>query len=98
MDHQARRDRLRKAFQKAGIDALLVTDFTNVTYLTGFTGDDSYLLVRRDGETVLSDPRYIDPIGRRVSGRGPASSVRRDDHAPGGGAGRAGRADRPAGD
>jgi Xaa-Pro aminopeptidase len=56
MDFQARRDRLRKAFPTVGIDALLVTDFTNVTYLTGFTGDDSYLLVRRDGETVLSDP------------------------------------------
>jgi Xaa-Pro aminopeptidase len=59
MDFQARRDRLRKMFQKAGVDALLVTDFVNVTYLTGFTGDDSYLLVRRDGETILSDPRYI---------------------------------------
>ena len=58
MDFQSRRDRLRKAFKKANVDALLVTDFTNVTYLTGFTGDDSYLLVRRDGEIVLSDPRY----------------------------------------
>ncbi len=63
MDFQARRDRLRKAFGKNGIDALLVTDFVNVTYLTGFTGDDSYLLVRRDGETVLSDPRYITQLG-----------------------------------
>ncbi|MBN1394003.1 MAG: aminopeptidase P family protein [Pirellulales bacterium] len=58
MDFQARRERLRKGLKKAGVDALLVTDFTNVTYLTGFTGDDSYLLVRRDGETILSDPRY----------------------------------------
>ena len=37
---------------------MLVTDFINVTYLTGFTGDDSYLLLREDGVTVLSDPRY----------------------------------------
>jgi Xaa-Pro aminopeptidase len=58
MDFQARRDRLRKIFRTAGIDALLVTDFTNVTYLTGFSGDDSYLLVRKDGETIISDPRY----------------------------------------
>ena len=68
MDFQARRDRLRKAFQKAGVDALLVTDFTNVTYLTGFTGDDSYLLVRRDGEIVLSDPRYITQLGEECPG------------------------------
>jgi len=43
---------------KQGADALLVTNFFNVTYLTGFTGDDSYLLVTRDAEMVLSDRRY----------------------------------------
>jgi Xaa-Pro aminopeptidase len=68
MDFQARRDRLRKAFKKAGIDALLVTEFTNVTYLTGFTGDDSYLLVRGDGEVVVSDPRYTTQLGEECPG------------------------------
>jgi Xaa-Pro aminopeptidase len=68
MDFQARRDRLRKMFKKAGIDTLLVTDFTNVTYLTGFTGDDSYLLVRRNGEVVLSDPRYTTQLGEECPG------------------------------
>jgi Xaa-Pro aminopeptidase len=41
----------------------LVTSFTNVTYLTGFTGDDSYLLVRPDGELMLSDTRYTVQLG-----------------------------------
>jgi Xaa-Pro aminopeptidase len=68
MDFQARRDRLRKTLKKAGVDALLVTDFTNVTYLTGFTGDDSYLLVRRDGEVVLSDPRYTTQLAEECAG------------------------------
>jgi Xaa-Pro aminopeptidase len=68
MDFQARRNRLRKALKRAGVDALLVTDFTNVTYLTGFTGDDSYLLVRRDGELVLSDPRYTTQLGEECPG------------------------------
>jgi Xaa-Pro aminopeptidase len=68
MDFQSRRDRLRKAFKKEGVDALLVTDFTNVTYLTGFTGDDSFLLVRRDGEIVLSDPRYTTQLGEECPG------------------------------
>jgi Xaa-Pro aminopeptidase len=59
MDHYlARRDKLRQAVKKADADALLVTDFTNVSYLTGFSGDDSYLLVRTDGDTILSDGRY----------------------------------------
>lgn len=68
MDFQARRDRLRKAIKRAGVDALLVTDFTNVTYLAGFTGDDSYLLVRCDGETVLSDPRYTTQLNEECPG------------------------------
>jgi Xaa-Pro aminopeptidase len=56
--YQDRRDRLRAALRKTNLSALLVTDFTNVTYLTGFTGDDSYLLIFPKGEAIISDPRY----------------------------------------
>lgn len=63
-----RRDRVRRAVRKAGADVLLVTGFTNVTYLTGFTGDDSYLLVRQDGDVVLSDPRYTTQLGEECPG------------------------------
>ncbi len=56
--HAGRRDKLRRAVKAAGADGLLVTNFTNVTYLTGFTGEDSYLLVRRDGDLLLSDTRF----------------------------------------
>lgn len=66
--YQLRRDRLRKTVRKAGAEAILVTDFTNVTYLTGFTGDDSYLLVRQDGEVILSDPRYTTQLGEECPG------------------------------
>ena len=90
MDFQARRDRLRKAFKKA-IDALLVTDFTNVTYLTGFTGDDSYLLVPPRRRNGAERPAIHRPIGRGVSGRGPEHPPAGGDDAPGGGAGGAGR-------
>lgn len=68
MDYQRRRDRLRRALRKAGADALLVTSFTNVTYLTGFTGDDSYLMLRGDGEVILSDPRYTTQLGEESPG------------------------------
>ena len=55
---ETRRSQLRKLVRAAGADALLVTNFTNVTYLTGFTGDDSYLLVGAKETILVSDPRY----------------------------------------
>jgi Xaa-Pro aminopeptidase len=54
----ARRRKLRALIEQAEADALLVTNFKNVTYLTGFTGDDSYLLVTLEGETLVTDMRY----------------------------------------
>jgi Xaa-Pro aminopeptidase len=66
--YQLRRDRLRQAVRRAGAEVILVTDFTNVTYLTGFTGDDSYLVVRDEGEVILSDPRYTTQIGEECPG------------------------------
>jgi Xaa-Pro aminopeptidase len=63
MDRYAqRRDKLRKLLDKAQADALLVTNFVNVTYLTGFTGDDSYLLVYKSGEVLVTDPRYSEQL------------------------------------
>ncbi|MEK6248427.1 MAG: Xaa-Pro peptidase family protein [Planctomycetales bacterium] len=52
-----RRNKLRRLVKKSA-KSLLITNFTNVTYLTGFTGDDSYLLLMPKGEIMISDPRY----------------------------------------
>lgn len=60
--YAARRDRLRSKFSELEVDAFLITNFVNVTYLTGFTGDDSYLLVTADKEIVLSDSRYAEQL------------------------------------
>ncbi|MEO1497739.1 MAG: Xaa-Pro peptidase family protein [Planctomycetota bacterium] len=56
--HASRLTKLRRRLVGAKLDALLVTDFTNVTYLTGFTGDDSYLVLTRDDAVLVTDPRY----------------------------------------
>ena len=56
--HEARRKRLRQQVRATKVDGLLVTNFVNVTYLTGFTGDDSYLLVTHDGVQLVTDMRY----------------------------------------
>lgn len=63
-----RRDRLRKVIRHEQADALLVTNPVNVTYLTGFTGGDSYLLVTQQTELLLSDPRYEEQIGEESPG------------------------------
>ena len=60
---EQRRRKLVALIRKMDLDALLVTDFTNVTYLSGFTGDDSYMLVGKSLEILLSDPRYSEQLG-----------------------------------
>src|SRR5471030_2603629 len=66
--YAARREKLRRALRKAGVDALLVTNFTNVTYLTGFSGDDSYLFVLAKGKVLISDPRYTTQLEQECPG------------------------------
>lgn len=56
-------DSMRDAVDQDGrpleLDALLVVDETNVQYLTGFTGDSTWLWVPAEGPaTLLSDRRY----------------------------------------
>ncbi|MCI0492905.1 MAG: Xaa-Pro peptidase family protein [Planctomycetes bacterium] len=64
----SRRKKLNKLIEQAGADALLVTNFTNVTYLTGFTGDDSYLLASADAHVLVSDGRYTTQLEEECPG------------------------------
>src|SRR6187549_2429076 len=58
-----RRDQLALAIRAAGLDALLVAKACNVSYLTGFTGDSSYLLVTPARVILVSDDRFRTQIG-----------------------------------
>lgn len=57
-----RRSKLIRQIKKSGGDGLLVTCFTNVSYLTGFTGDDSYLFISPTATVLISDSRYSTQI------------------------------------
>jgi Xaa-Pro aminopeptidase len=75
-----RRQKLRRQLNQEGLDALLVTNFINVTYLTGFTGDDSYLLVTSSGDILISDQRYTTQLEEECPGlelaiRGPGTKM-----------------------
>ncbi len=61
---EQRRDRLRKLMKTQGLPALLVSETNNVSYLTGFTGDASCLLLTVDEEILLSDGRFIEQLER----------------------------------
>jgi Xaa-Pro aminopeptidase len=62
MDYSGRREKLRKLLKKSGAAALLVTSTPNVRYLTGFTGDASYLLFTHETQILISDGRFVTQI------------------------------------
>src|SRR5262245_2615796 len=76
----ARCDALRRLVAKKSLAALLVTDERNVTYLSGFTGDSSYLLLTPASELLITDGRYTQQLqeecpGLELAVRGPGSIV-----------------------
>ncbi len=51
---------VQSRMQEAGIEALLITNTSNVTYLSGFHGDSSYLFITPGQSYLLTDPRYTE--------------------------------------
>ena len=58
MDHAGRIARLQKNLSAHDVDALLVTNLTNVRYLTGFSGTNGQALVTPSEAHFLTDGRY----------------------------------------
>jgi Xaa-Pro aminopeptidase len=69
MDFAAqRRERLTRRLADEGLDVLLISNPVNVTYLTGFTGDSTVLLLGRDRALVVSDSRYTGQLAEECPG------------------------------
>src|SRR4051794_18502204 len=66
--HASRRERLTRLLIEEGLDAVLVANPVNVTYLTGFSGDSSALVVTRDRAVLVSDPRFTGQIADECPG------------------------------
>ena len=58
MDVAGRMERLRGRLDGAGCDALLLTNLTNIRYLTGFTGSAALAFVLPDELLFVTDGRY----------------------------------------
>src|SRR5699024_6058130 len=67
--HAERRRALRAELVDIELDAILVTELTNIRYLTGFTGSHAALLVGVEGETATvfaTDGRYTTQAAEEV--------------------------------
>jgi Xaa-Pro aminopeptidase len=69
MDAKAqRRQRLAAALAEEGLDLLLVSNPVNMTYLTGFSGESSHLLLGRDRTVLVSDGRFVQQLAEECPG------------------------------
>jgi len=69
MNHTTRRrDEVRRALVEEGLDAFLVSQPLNVTYLTGFTGESSFLVLGRERTVLVSDQRFTEQIQEECPG------------------------------
>jgi Xaa-Pro aminopeptidase len=64
----SRRENLRATLESDDIAALLVTAPTNVSYLTGFSGDSSVLFLGRERELIISDGRFTTQLAQECPG------------------------------
>ncbi len=58
----------RRALRAGDVRSALVTDPVSVRYLSGFTGDDSWLLVAARGATLITDGRFTEQADRECRG------------------------------
>jgi Xaa-Pro aminopeptidase len=64
----SRADRVAERLAERGLDLLLVTDPTNLRYLTGFTGSNGLAVVGRDVRRFVTDFRYVELAAGQVDG------------------------------
>jgi Xaa-Pro aminopeptidase len=69
MDYFAlRRENLGRLLETEEVDVFLITNPINVSYLTGFSGDSSYLILSRTRAILVSDARYTEQIREECPG------------------------------
>ena len=76
MEVSARLGRLRDRLDSAGCDALVVTELTNIRYLTGFTGSAAMVLVTATDAVFVTDGRYRDRSADEMAAAGVVADIR----------------------
>ena len=63
-------DRVRTRLQGAQAEALLVSDLTNIRWLTGFTGSNGWVVLGPDQLTLVTDGRYGEQATKQMDAAG----------------------------
>jgi len=66
--YAARRRKLLRKLKSEKLGGMLVTHELNVTWLTGFRGDSTWLIISRDDCILISDSRYTTQIENECPG------------------------------
>lgn len=74
MNHAGRADRVRTAL--GACEVLVVSDLTNVRWLTGFTGSNGWVVLTPRSLTLVTDGRYGAQAESQLAGAGVAADVR----------------------
>lgn len=64
----SRIEKLRKEFDRLGVDAFLSNRLSNIQYLCGYSGSNGLLFVTRKEGFFLTDFRYQEQVKRQVTG------------------------------
>jgi len=59
---------LRKKILELGLDGILITDLTNLRYLTGFTGSSGFLIITTKHTIFVTDFRYQEQVREELTG------------------------------
>lgn len=70
-----RAEDVRSTLADEGVDALVVSNLTNIRYLTGFTGSASLLVLTADGLTFVTDGRYGQQAADQLAAAGVTAAI-----------------------
>lgn len=73
--HPDRPDQVRAALESAGVDALIVSDLTNLRWLTGFTGSAGLAVLDAQRLVLVTDGRYGTQAEAQLARAGVAGEV-----------------------
>ena len=66
--YSKRQQNLRMVLDERGLDGMLITNLTNVRYISGFTGSAASCLITPEGQYFVTDGRYIEQSKTQVKG------------------------------